>query len=275
MRSILLFVLAAFLSFHTAAAAISAKAYIVLDEEGNVVLEKNADTVQPIASITKLFVVQQAIKLDLDELIQVTANDVARGRMRSSPLRAGSSYSRKELIELALVSSDNVAALALARSSPPSTNYANLVEGSGLDPRNKSSARNIADAARELYVTEIGAFSIIPKTHLGGRNSTNPLLNKHGWEFLLSKTGFINSAGGCLTAVLKIKDTVMIVTILGSSGVRQRWLDLVELRTALGDSDFYIPSFTEKKRAVKPTKTANRSSKVTRKKRVKSFTKRN
>ena len=266
MRSILLFVFATLLCFHPAAEAISAKAYIVLDEEGNVVLEKNADTIQPIASITKLFVVEQAIKLDLDELIQITEHDVASGRMKSTPLRAGNSYSRKELIELALVSSDNVAALALARSSPPSTNYANLVEGSGLDPRNKSSARNIADASRELYMTEIGAFSVTPKTHLGSRNSTNPLLNKPGWEFLLSKTGFINAAGGCLTVVLKIKDTIMTVTILGSSGVRQRWLDLAELRATLGDSNFYVPTFTEKRHAVKPKKAAY-------KKRVKSITK--
>lgn len=275
MRSIVFFIFAVFLCFHPVAQAISAKAYIVLDEEGNVVLEKNADVIHPIASITKLFVVEQAIKLDLDEPILITSRDIADGRMKSTPLRAGNSYSRKELIELALISSDNVAALALARSSPPSTHYANLVEGSGLDPRNKSSARNIADAARTLYITEIGAYSVTPKTHIGNRNSTNPLLNKPGWQFLLSKTGFIGAAGGCLTVVLKIKDSIMTVTILGSSGVRQRWLDLAELRTALGDSDFYIPSFTEKKHAVKSKRVTSKSTSISRKKRVKSVTKSN
>jgi len=259
MRSILPFIFTALLSLHLSAGAMSAKAYIILDQEGNVVLEKNADSIRPIASITKLFVVQQALALDLDEPILVTAEDIARGRMRSTPLRAGIEYPRKELIELALVSSDNVAALALARSSPPSTPYADLVEGSGLDPRNRSSARNIAAASRELYMTEIGPFSVTQKTHIGHRNSTNPLLNKPGWEFLLSKTGFINSSGGCLTVVLKIKETIMTVTILGSSGTRQRWLDLVELRTMLGDAFFYVPSFTEKKSSVKYKKKVKKS----------------
>lgn len=246
MRFTLLFIFTALLSLHLSAAAMSAKAYIILDEEGNVVLEKNADSIRPIASITKLFVVQRALELDLDELIRVTTQDISRGKMRSTPLRAGAEYSRRELIELALISSDNVAALALARSSPPASPYADLVEGSGLDPRNRSTARNIATASRQLYMTEIGPFSVMQKTHIGYRNSTNPLLNKPGWEFLLSKTGFINSSGGCLTVVLKIKDRTMTVTILGSSGTRQRWLDLAELRSALGDTLFYIPSFTER-----------------------------
>lgn len=223
-----------------AANAITAHSYIVVDNAGKVVLEKNPDVVHPIASITKLFVAEQSVKLSPDELIEILQTDVAAGRMRSTPLKVGSSYTRAQLTELALVSSDNVAAIALARSAKPETKRATLVEGSGLDPGNKSTARQLAVAARELYPV-VGPISIRMKTSVGERLSTNPLLNKEGWKFYLSKTGFISQSGGCLVVVLEVADKLMTIAILGSSNTKQRWDDLIELRQMLGDKEFYVP----------------------------------
>lgn len=219
--------------------AITAQSYIVTDMNGAVVLEKNADQVRSIASITKLFVAEQAVKLDLDERIRIEQADISTGHMPSTPLRAGEYYTRYELIQLALISSDNVAARVLAKSSPPDTIYAHLVEGSGIDARNKSSARQLARAARELYTTQVGQFSVLDRTDVGNRRSTNPLINKPGWYFLLSKTGFINRAGGCLVVIVMIKDELMAISILGAN-VRERWRDLIEIRQRLGDYDFYV-----------------------------------
>jgi D-alanyl-D-alanine endopeptidase (penicillin-binding protein 7) len=219
--------------------AITARSYIVTDMNGAVILEKNADQVRSIASITKLFVAEQAIKFDLDERIKIEEADISTGHMRTTPLKAGEYYTRYELIQLALVSSDNVAARVLAKSSPPDTIYAHLVEGSGIDARNKSSARQLAQAARELYTTKVGQFSILDRTSVGNRRSTNPLINKPGWHFLLSKTGFINQAGGCLVVIVMIKDELMAISILGAN-VRERWRDLIEIRKQLGDYDFYV-----------------------------------
>lgn len=220
--------------------AVTAHSFIVTDMQGTSLLEKNADEKRSIASITKLFVAEQAAKLDQDELIQVTRDDLKAGRMRSSPLQAGKLYTRRQLTELALIPSDNVAAIALGRSAPPVTAHATLVESSGLNPENQSTARDLASAARELY-TEIGSVSTQEKTDVGQRHSTNPFLNKEGWYFLLSKTGFINQSGGCLVVVMMVKEQMVTVALLGAKNTKERWQDLIEIRKLLGDTDFYVP----------------------------------
>lgn len=223
------------------AEAISAEAFVVMDLHGEVLMQKNSTVERPIASITKLFVARGSEALDPNELITVTKDDVKRGMMRSTPLRAGKAYPRRQLVELALVSSDNVAAIALARTADMVTDRATLVEGSGLDPRNVSTAFMVADATRMMHASEIASISVQPKTEVGDRRSTNPLLTATGWHFLLSKTGFISQSGGCLTTVLYIKGEPMVVTILGSTNTKERWRDLAEIRRAMGDTDFYVP----------------------------------
>lgn len=226
----------------SAVGAISADAFLVTDMEGTVLLEKNADKVRPIASITKLFIAEKSVQLDPDELIEITKEDVQNGRMRSTPLRAGKSYSRRHLTELALVSSDNVAAIALGRKLPSfTTDKAELSEASGLNPSNQASARQIARAARELYTTQVGTISVMPKSTIGERLSTNPLLNKAGWMFYLSKTGFIRQSGGCLVVVMEVKGHPVTAVILGASSAKERWNDLVSIRRQLGDDGFYVP----------------------------------
>jgi D-alanyl-D-alanine endopeptidase (penicillin-binding protein 7) len=221
--------------------AVTAQSFIVTDMQGNSLLEKNADDRRPIASITKLFVAEQAAKLDPNELIEITRDDLKAGRMRSTPLQAGKLYSRRQLTELALVPSDNVAAIALGRSAPPVTSLATLVESSGLNPENQSTARELAAAARLMYTTEVGPVSTRETTEVGQRHSTNPFLNKEGWHFLLSKTGFINQSGGCLVVVMTVNEQLVTVVVLGAKNTKERWQDLIEIRKLLGDIDFYVP----------------------------------
>ena len=247
-------VLALLFMVSTSQAAVTAKSYIVTDMSGNVIMEHAADDSRAIASITKLVTTENALHQATDEMITVTAEDIKNGRMRSSPLRAGVAYSRGTLVELALVSSDNVAAIALWRSSlahviPPSTT---IVEASGLNPENRSSARALAGYARSLYNTELAATSVKATTAVGKitRRSTNPLINKPGWQFFLSKTGFINESGGCLVVITMIKEQLRTIVILGAADTRQRWRDLATLRRELGDSDFSQPSWATKKRAL-------------------------
>jgi D-alanyl-D-alanine carboxypeptidase len=229
-------------------AGITARSYIVMNAtSGEVIIQKNAFETRPIASISKLFVVEEASKLDQQEKITIIKEDVLNGRMRSTPLKIGASYTRQQLTELALVSSDNVAAIALGRFSKPTSHYATLYESSGLNPNNHSTAFNIAEFARQIYLTDIGKISTHTFTEIGNRRSTNPLLSKSGWDFLLSKTGYIKESGGCLVVVLQIKGEPVIISILGSSGVPARWVDLIEIRKSLGDSNFYtITSHTPK-----------------------------
>lgn len=233
----------------TAQAVITAKSYIVTDMKGQVIAEKQADVVRPIASITKLITAERNQGLPGDELITITASDLREGRMRSTPLKIGQSYSRSALIELALVSSDNSAAIALGRSAPelPIPEDIIIHEASGLNPENKASARSLAEYAHHLYVSAAAlANTSVQPTTTGSiiRKSTNPMLTKPGWEFHLSKTGFINSSGGCLVVITRIRNELMVVVILGSASVKQRWRDLAELRQELGDTDFSKPPET-------------------------------
>jgi D-alanyl-D-alanine carboxypeptidase len=241
----LIFAVLMFIS--SAHAAVTAKSYIVTAMDGRVIAERQADDVRSIASITKLVTVERNQGLPADELITIVANDLRDGRMRSTPLKIGQSYPRSALIELALVSSDNVAAIALGRTAPEAVAPENftIVEASGLNPENKTTARALADYARHLYVSanDMAATSVQPTTTGPAlRRSTNPLLTKPGWEFHLSKTGFINNSGGCLVVVTRIGGELMTVVLLGSTSVKQRWRDLAELRQELGDSGFAKPT---------------------------------
>jgi D-alanyl-D-alanine carboxypeptidase len=92
-----------------------------------------------------------------------------------------------------------------------------------------------------LLQSEIAAISVKPRAELGNRTSTNPLLSASGWHFLLSKTGFIRQSGGCLTVVVEVKGEPLVITILGSTGTKERWRDLAEIRRHLGDTGFYVP----------------------------------
>ena len=237
----------AFLMFGLTAKAVTAEAYIVMNANGDVLLQKNADDVRPIASITKLVTTLAAANSDPHELIEIEADDVRNGRMRSTPLRIGRSYSRELLIELALVSSDNVAALALARTSAMNQSLPQsmtVVEGSGLSAQNVSSARGVAELARSLIGTELARVSVQPNVTVGSvtRRSTNPLIDRNGWVFRLSKTGFTNPAGGCLVAVFETSAGPMTAVILGSRNVPARWRDLVDLRKATDPSaEFETP----------------------------------
>lgn len=217
------------------ASGITAKSYIVTEIDGSVLLEKNADEIRPIASITKLFTAKAASAYNPSELITIKAEDLKLGRSHTSMLKAGSSYTRSALVHLALIKSDNAAAIALSRSKwDPAvfSERAHLVEASGLDPSNVSSARDLAMFANSLVNTELAKISVKPEVTIGKltRRSTNKLIRSPNWVFHLSKTGFINQSGGCVLVIFESKGRLVTTAILGSRDVPARWSDLIELR---------------------------------------------
>jgi D-alanyl-D-alanine endopeptidase (penicillin-binding protein 7) len=216
--------------------ALSARSYVIMDMDGQVIASKNPDEIQPIASITKLVTVSRNVGQDPTELLTVTREDIRNANNgRHSPLRAGMQLTRDQLFDLALVTSDNVAAVILGRQEfshvdlPPNTQ---IVEASGLDPNNTSTAMDIAEMARGMYNTEIATRSVQPAVlwRKKSLHSTNPLIEAQGWTFHLSKTGYIRLSGGCLVVITEWASQVVTVVILGSKDTRSRWMDLYELR---------------------------------------------
>src|SRR5674476_83423 len=96
---------------------------LVMDQgTGEVLFSKNDNAVLPIASLTKLMtglVISEA-HLPMDQIIRISQEDVDTEKGSSSRLKVGAELSRGELLHLALMSSENRAAHALARSYPVS-----------------------------------------------------------------------------------------------------------------------------------------------------------
>ena len=94
------------LLFCLTANAVTAKSYLVTDTQGQVVIEQNADTPRPIASITKLMTVMVVLdsKLPLDEAIPLNFK-LARQYHTHLP-RKLKTLTRGELSDLAMVKSE-------------------------------------------------------------------------------------------------------------------------------------------------------------------------
>ena len=100
---------------------LSAQSVLVFDQaSGQPLLAKNATLQTPIASITKLMTAMLVLDAaqPLDEKITITADDRDTLKGTGSRLAIGSSYTRGQLLHLALIASDNRAAHALGRTYP-------------------------------------------------------------------------------------------------------------------------------------------------------------
>lgn len=105
-------------------------AYVVNLATGEVVINKKQADVVPIASITKLMTALVIIdsNLDMTEEIRIESDDLAATKesRRNVGSSVGSTYTREELLLIALMSSSNRAAAALARTHP--AGYQGFVE---------------------------------------------------------------------------------------------------------------------------------------------------
>jgi len=139
----------------------SAVALVKDAKTGEVILDKNSDTVAPIASITKLMTAMVVLdqQLDLSQRIVVSSEDIDTMKGSRSRLRTGSVLTRKQLLLLALMASENRAAAALARTYPGGTekfvsimnakaqllgmHNTRFVEPTGLSSENVSNANDL------------------------------------------------------------------------------------------------------------------------------------
>lgn len=233
----------------------SSVALVVDQETSEVLFSKNDKAILPIASLTKLMtglVVSEA-DLPLDEMITVSQEDVDTEKGSSSRLHVGSVLSRGELLHLALMSSENRAAHALARTYPGGmTVFTTLmnakaqvlgmkdtryVEPTGLSSSNQSSARDLVKLVnvahghpllRELttspsYQVEVGKRTL-------QFNNTNRLVKNPSWDIGLQKTGYISEAGQCLVMQAKVAGRKLIMVFLDSAGRLSRIGDAERVR---------------------------------------------
>lgn len=234
----------------------SSVALVIDQNTSEVLFRKNDKAVLPIASLTKLMtgLVISGAHLPMDEMIEITQDDVDTEKGSSSRLRVGTILSRGELLHLALMSSENRAANALGRSFPGgasvfvalmntkarslgmlSTAY---VEPTGLSSKNQSSAHDLAklvdvasgDSLLREFSTSPGYQVAVGKRMLQ-YNNTNRLVKNPSWDIGLQKTGYISEAGRCLVMQTKVAGRNLIMIFLDSAGKLSRLGDAERVRT--------------------------------------------
>lgn len=228
--------------------AFHSSSVLVLDQlSGSTLLEKNSNTQLPIASISKLMTAMVVLDagLDLNEVIQVTDEDVDYLKNTRSHLRVGTAMTRDTALLLALMSSENRAAHALARNYPGGlknfmaamnrkawslglTNT-HFEEPTGLSSNNVSSAYDLARMVGAAHqYTKIREYSTTAKaevdlgTHVHEFGNTNVLIKNPQWQIGLSKTGYISEAGRCLVMQAWVADKPVIIVLLDASGKTNR-----------------------------------------------------
>lgn len=237
----------------------SAKALVINQVTGETVFAKNTSQQTPIASVTKLMtaMVMLDAHLPMDELINISDGDVDYLKGTHSRLSVGTALTRNELLQLALMASENRAASALGRNYPGGINAfvhamnrkaemlgmqsTHFVDSSGLDSSNVSTAEDLAKMVNAAYrypeirqVTTTASQAITPYGRMNSINfvNTNALVrsSNSNWMIGLSKTGFINEAGRCLVMQAEISGQPMIIVLLDSVGKQTRIGDANRIR---------------------------------------------
>jgi D-alanyl-D-alanine endopeptidase (penicillin-binding protein 7) len=235
---------------------LKASSVLVTDLDSKEILfSKNPDAVLPIASITKLMlgVVVAEANLPLDEEITIGKQDTKLSSTASSRLKAGMVFSRSELLQMALMSSENRAAHALARTYPGgvlsavramnhkaqvlnmhNTSYA---DPTGLSSQNLSTASDLTKLVQ--YASKnptVSSYSVQPNNtftvgkQLVSYHSTNRLVSSDEWEVEAQKTGFISAAGQCLLMQAKVGGRRVSIALLDSVGFQARMSDAERIR---------------------------------------------
>ena len=254
---------------------------VVIDASANrPVYTKGADDVTPIASLTKLMtaIVTLDANLPMDEPIAIDTEDFDYLKGTRSRLRMGAMLPRREMLRLALMSSENRAASSLARNYPGGNEAfvaamnekarmlgmtrTSFADPTGLSARNVSTANDLATlVATAADYTEIREFSTTPSHYvevqptgqLLGFNNTNRLVSSSGWDIQLSKTGYIREAGKCLVMMATIASKPFVIVLLDSAGKYTRLGDAQRVRHWLETGQALAPVAAPKTTA-KPAK---------------------
>lgn len=224
---------------------LKSSAALILDQQGDSVYAKQVSEAQPIASITKLMTAMVILDsgLDLDEKITITKDDRDLIQLTGSRLKYGATLTRGQMLQLALMSSENRAAASLARTWPQGKaafvaamntkayslgmHSSHFYDPAGLDARNVASAQDLGKMVQAAMsypqirkATTTRSASVYPYKGRGELrfNNTNRLLKNDSWDIQLSKTGYLNESGRCLVMHTEIADQPLTIVLLNSYG---------------------------------------------------------
>lgn len=235
---------------------LNARSVLVIDQNSREILySKNPLDTMPIASITKLMTAMIVLeaKQNLNQIITITAADVDTLKSTSSRLYVGAKLTRRDLLHLTLMSSENRAAHALSRNYPggkkafiaamnekarqlgmTQTYYA---DPTGLSNQNRSSATDLVwlvDAAYKYDLIRNLSTSNKHRVTAGNTRlnytSSNNLIRERNWTIGLQKTGYIREAGYCLVMQTQISGKSLIMVLLDADAKNNRTNDVNNIR---------------------------------------------
>ena len=212
---------------------LTAQAWLVADDKGNILEGTHTTDIRSIASITKLMT--SMVVLDSGQSLTETIPKKLYNR----------TFTRQELFNLAIVKSDNNAARMLCEYYPGGIKkcveamnvkatelgmiHSYFTDPTGLFNTNVSTAEDLVKlvmAARN-YSTIVAASNTpaiqwqVNKKKYAVFHNTNTLVGK-GVDFIVSKTGWITASGGCIVMMLHSDQGIRTVVLLGSKNTKTR-----------------------------------------------------
>jgi D-alanyl-D-alanine endopeptidase (penicillin-binding protein 7) len=219
--------------------------WILMNVTDNAVVVDNfGDHKVSIASISKLMTAYTVLSANqnLDEILTVQTRLV-----NHTKLSPGMKLSREDLIKLALVHSDNIAAHTLAENYPGgydrfihtmNVNAKNILmentifhDPTGLNSGNRSTMKDIiflTNAASQFPLVREAAQSdkvVVSanknkRTYVISARSTSTFFGKEG--IVTIKTGFTNAAGFCITMLINKENKLYTLVVLGARSSQER-----------------------------------------------------
>ncbi len=245
----------------------SRSAFIFDAGTGQVLYEKNADEIRPVASLTKLISSLALISSspDLEQRFCIGAAQYPTRNGAISKLSTGDCIQGWDTVGAALVSSDNRGAYGMAAaagmdldpfiarmntvSQELGMEFSTWSDPSGLEDDNRSTAREMAKAtwavANQPTLSPIASapWWDLHRSDSDGSDaeirrlfSTDRLVGRTDIEILAAKTGYTDTARYCFTvALLTRSGRPLVITLLGAEGKQSRWADVSRVLSWVDD----------------------------------------
>lgn len=239
---------------HTKGPKTRSRSVIIADlDRGEVLYAKRADSLQPVASLTKLVssLALASTEPDLDQQLCVSKAEWPSRPGARSKFETGVCHEGHEWLGAALVASDNRGAMGLASLSgleyeqflgrmTDVSHDLNMLgdtwaDPSGLEDDNMATARDMVKAVVAVaHHPQLSPAASAPTWEIERRHgpqqlgSTNRLVRRY--ETLAAKTGYTDTARYCFTTVVRTKSgRTLAVAVLGAPTSSWRFRDTQSL----------------------------------------------
>jgi serine-type D-Ala-D-Ala endopeptidase (penicillin-binding protein 7) len=222
---------------------ISGSALVIDAKTGEVLVSKNPNERRPIASISKLMTAMVVLDsgANLDDYVTISDADIDTLRNTYSRLKVGMQFRRRDLLLLALMSSENRAAHALARTTFPGGTAVFIekmnqkaksigmmdtafYDPTGLNENNQSTAADLSKMVQAAFnyplirkdTTTKNADVALGPRYVHQYINSDALVRADRFTIALSKTGFINESGHCLALYAFVQNHPVAMVFLDS-----------------------------------------------------------